>query len=55
MSSFGDGNIKTEIDDELKYIFEDNFNHSIYESTHEEQLAFISAVLEVLHYRFCND
>lgn len=48
MSSFGDGNRKTEIEESLNYIYQDKYD----ENNVEEQKQFILDVLDVLKYMF---
>lgn len=48
MSSFGDGNIKTRIEEELNYIAKD-YADDFYENK-EAQRQFLLDVLEVLRY-----
>lgn len=45
MSSFGDGNVRTEIEESLNYIFQDK-----YENTDEGKLKFTLDVMAVLNY-----
>lgn len=49
MSSFGDGNIKTEIEQELSYIAKDNYGED-FRDNKEAQRDFVLAVLDVLRY-----
>lgn len=49
MSSFGDGNIKTEIERELNYIAKDNYGDDFLDNK-EAQRDFVLAVLDVLRY-----
>ena len=52
MSSFGDGNIKTQIQEELDYIASQYYGHDIYNMTAEEKVKFLGELFEVLHYKF---
>ena len=49
MSSFGDGNIKTEIEQELMWIAKDNYGDD-FEENKESQRQFLLDVLDVLRY-----
>lgn len=52
MGSFGDSNIKSEIEDELRYIFSNRYGKDVWDATAEEKLTFVAATLEVLSYCF---
>lgn len=49
MSSFGDGNIKTYIEQELSWIAKDNYGDD-FSDNKEAQRDFVLAVLDVLRY-----
>ncbi len=53
MSSFGDGNRKTRIEQELSWIVENEYAADFYDSP-KEQKQFILDVLDVLRY-MCED
>lgn len=46
MSSFGDGNRKTEIEEVLNYIYQDKYD----KNSAEEQKQFLLDVMDVLRY-----
>lgn len=52
MSSFGDGNVKTIIEEELSYIFREHYGKDTSDATAEEKLQFENYVLVVLNYMF---
>jgi len=52
MSSFGDGNIKTQIQEELDYIASQYYGHDIYNMTADEKVKFLGELFDVLHYLF---
>lgn len=52
MSSFGDGNPKTRLQEWLDDLFYDQFGHHRYESTAEEQVQFLAELFDVLRYMF---
>ena len=52
MSSFGDGNIKTQIQEELDYIALDWYGHDTRNMTAEEKVKFLGELFDVLHYLF---
>jgi len=52
MSSFGDDNIKTRIQEELDYIASLWYGHDIYNMTAEEKVKFLGELFDVLHYLF---
>ena len=52
MSSFGDGNPKTRLQEGLDELFYDQFGHQLYESTAEEQVRFLAELFDVLRYMF---
>lgn len=49
MSSFGDGNVKTRIEEELNWIADAYYSNNFYEDN-EAQRQFLLDVLEVLRY-----
>ena len=51
MSSFGDGNNKTRIEEELKYIADNYYSDNFYEDK-EAQRQFMLDVLDVLRYMY---
>ena len=50
MSSYGDGTIRTRIQEELDAISYAFYGKEIYDLTNEEKLQFSMQVLDVLHY-----
>ena len=52
MSSFGDGNPKTKIQECLDDLFFDQYGHQLYGSTAEEKVQFLAEIFEVLNYMF---
>lgn len=52
MSSFGDGNPKTKLQELLDDLFYDQFGHHRYESTAEEQVQFLAELFDALRYMF---
>ena len=52
MSSFGDGNIKTQIQKDLDYVAWERYGHDTHNMTAEEKVKFLGELFEVLHYMF---
>lgn len=52
MSSFGDGNIKTQIQEELDCIASRWYGHATYDMTAEEKVKFLGELFSVLDYMF---
>ena len=52
MSSFGDGNPKTRLQEWLDDLFYDRFGHHRHESTAEEKVQFLAELFDVLRYMF---
>lgn len=52
MSSFGEYNIKTQIQKDLDCIASQWFGHDTYYMTAEEKVKFLGELFEVLHYMF---
>ena len=50
MSSFGDGNIKTRMQEDLDCIAWNYYGKDVSDLTPEEKLQFVMRVMEVLHY-----
>lgn len=48
MSIFGDGNIKTDIYEELMYIFRQHYDKEFYDSDLDEKLKFIHELQKVV-------
>ena len=52
MSSFGDNNPKTRLQEWLDDLSYDQFGHHRYESTAEEKVQFLAELFDVLRYMF---
>lgn len=52
MSSFGDGNPKTNLQEWLDHCFYERYGHDRYEATAEEKVQFLDDLFDVLHYMF---
>ena len=52
MSSFGNGDPKTRLQEWLDDVFCDQFGHNRYESTAEEKVQFLAELFDVLRYMF---
>ena len=50
MSSFGDEDYKTEMEEELRYIIENNYNKSLDELNKEEVAQVMADIFKVLKY-----
>jgi hypothetical protein len=48
MSIFGDGNIKTDIYENLMYIFRQHYDKEFYDSDVNEKLKFVQELLKVV-------
>ena len=52
MSSFGDNNPKTTLQEMLDSLFIEQYGHDRYESTAEEKVQFLAELFDVLRYMF---